>query len=127
MTDSDSTFDKKEKDDWSPHELGGLFTHHAYRFSTDTPVNVGRDPNGKFVALMSGESWSFTREVSDFPQNAAPGDQFRYGFKGAFIDWWDWGQDTVVWVNGRAKSQNNERRPKLVVPASKWVDFELLE
>ncbi|KAJ5162928.1 uncharacterized protein N7500_004758 [Penicillium coprophilum] len=125
-------FQQKEKDDWSPHELGGLFTHHAYRFSTTVPVNVGRDPNGEFVALMPGESWSFTREVSDFPQNVALGDRFRYGFKGAFIDWWDWGnlhdhEDTVVLVNGRAKSQDNECRPKLVVPVSNFVEFELVE
>ncbi|KAJ5951189.1 uncharacterized protein N7479_009602 [Penicillium vulpinum] len=125
-------FRKKDKDDWSPHELGGLFTHHDYRFSTKTPVNVGRNDQNSFVSLMPGESWSFTREVSDFPKNAAPGDKFRYGFKGAFIDWWDWGnlhdhQDTMVRVNGRVDPQDNGRRPTLAVPASNWVEFTLVE
>ncbi|CAG8888368.1 unnamed protein product [Penicillium egyptiacum] len=125
-------FREEDKDDWSPHELGALFTHHLYRFSTTTPVNVGRDDRSDFVALMPGESWSFTREVSDFRQNVAPGDKFRYGFKGASIDWWDWGnfhdhQDTVVWVNGRVLNpQDNGGRPKLVVPASNWVEFTLV-
>lgn len=82
---------------------------------------------------MPGESWSFTREASDFPQNAAPGDKFRYGFKGASIDWWDWGhfrdhQDTRVWIDGRVLNpQDNGGRPKLVVPASNWAEFTLVE
>ena len=69
--------------------------------------------------------------MSDFPQNAAPGDKSRYRFKGAFIDWWDWGnvhdhQDTVVRVNGTVDSQDNGRRSTLVVPASNWVDLHYL-
>lgn len=125
-------FREKDKDEWSPHELGGLFTHHDYRFSTSTPVNVSHDRN-EFVALMPGESWSFTREVSDFPKNVAPGDKFRHGFKGAPIDWWDWGhfqdhEDTVVWINGRVVNpQDNGGGPELVVPASNWVEFTLVE
>jgi hypothetical protein len=51
-----------------------------YRITT-TAVNVGRNDRNDFVALMPGESWSFTREVSDFPQNIAPGDKFRYGLR----------------------------------------------
>lgn len=126
-------FGEKDKDEWSPHELGGLFTHHLYRFSTTTAVNVGRNDRNDFVALMPGESWSFTREVSDFPQNVAPGDKFRYGFKGASIDWWDWGhfydhQDTVVRIDGMVLDpQDNGGRPKLVVPASNWLEFTLVE
>lgn len=126
-------FAEKGKDDWSPHELGGLWTHHMYRFSITTPVNVSRNDGDDFVALMPGESWSFTRKVTEFPQNVAPGDKLRYGFKGALIDWWDWGnfhdhQDTVVWVNGKVRyTQNNERRPELVVPASNWIEFTLVE
>ncbi|CAG8224586.1 unnamed protein product [Penicillium salamii] len=126
-------FREKDKDDWIPHELGGLFTHHEYRFSTTTPINVGHNDRNDFVALKPGDSWSLTREVSDFPQNVAPGDKFRYRFKGALIDWWDWGdfhdhQDTVVWVNGSVlHSQDNERRPELVVPASNWIEFTLVE
>jgi hypothetical protein len=126
-------FREKDKDDWRPYELGGLFTHHMYRFSTTTPRNVGHNDGDDFVALMPGDSWSFTREVSDFPKNITPGDKFRYGFKGASIDWWDWGnlhdhQDTVVWVNGSVSlPTDNGRRPELVVPASNWIEFTLVK
>ncbi|KAJ5876482.1 uncharacterized protein N7529_002066 [Penicillium soppii] len=126
-------FREKDKDDWRPYELGGLFTHHMYRFSTTTPRNVGHNDGDDFVALMPGDSWSFTREVSDFPKNITPGDKFRYGFKGASIDWWDWGnlhdhQDTVVWVNGSVSlPTDNGRRPELVVPASNWIEFTLIK
>jgi hypothetical protein len=126
-------FRENDKDEWSPHELGGLFTHHNYRFSTTIPVNVGCNDRNDFVALVPGESWSFTREVSDFPQDVAPGDKFRYGFKGGSISWWDWGhfhdhRDTVVGIDGRVfDPQDNGGRPKLVVPASNWVEFTLVE
>jgi hypothetical protein len=126
-------FGEKDKDDWSPHELRDLFTLHEYRFSITTPVKFSSNDQNDFVALMPGDSWSFTREVSDFPQNIAPGDKFRYGFKGASIEWWDWEnlhdhKDTVVWVNGRVLySQNNGRQPELVVPASNWIEFTIVE
>lgn len=121
------------KDQWSPHELGGLFTHHDYRFSTSVPVTVGRNDQNDFVALMPGESWSFTREVSDFPKNVAPGEKFRYGFKGATLDWWDWGhyqdhEDTLVWIDAKVRNPtDNGGRPELVVPASNWIEFTLVE
>ncbi|KAF7184721.1 hypothetical protein CNMCM7691_006144 [Aspergillus felis] len=123
----------KQKDDWSPHEIAGSFTYHEYRFSERVPVNVGRDNQSKFGALVPGESWSFTREVTDFPKNAAPGDKFRYGFKGAQLDWWDWGhfrdhENTVVWINGKVRDpKDNGGRPGLVVPASNWVEFTVVE
>lgn len=121
------------KNQWSPYELGGLFTHHDYRFSTSVPVNIGRNDQNDFIALMPGESCSFTREVSDFPKNIAPGDEFRYGFKGATLDWWDWGhyqdhEDTVVWIDAKVRDPtDNGGRPELVVPASNWVEFTLVE
>ncbi|KAJ5890071.1 hypothetical protein N7504_010881 [Penicillium tannophilum] len=121
------------KDQWSPHELGGLFTHHDFRFSTSVPVNVGHNDQNEFVALKPGQSWTFTREVSEFPKNVAPGDEFRYGFKGATLDWWDWGhyrdhEDTVVWINAKVRNPtDNGGRPELVVPASNWVEFTLIE
>ncbi|CAG8112422.1 unnamed protein product [Penicillium nalgiovense] len=126
-------FRERDKDEWGPHELGGLFTHHKYRFATIIPVNVGRNDRNGFVALAPGESWSFTREVTEFPQNAALGDKFRYGFKGALIDWWDWGhfqdhQDTVVGIYDRVYDPgDNGGRPELVVPSSNWVEFTLVE
>ncbi|KAF4253498.1 hypothetical protein CNMCM8812_001542 [Aspergillus fumigatus] len=123
----------REQDHWSPHELPGSFTYHRYRFSKSVPVNVGRNEQDEFVALMPGESWSFTREVTDFPKHAAPGDEFRYRFKGAQLDWWDWGhlgdhENTIVWVNYLVRDpKDNGGRPGLVVPASNWVEFTMVE
>lgn len=75
--------------------------------------------------------------MTEFPNDAAPGDRFRYLFKGATLDWWNWGnfedhEDTVVWVPGwlRAKVQDpkyNEGRPTVVVPASNAVEFTLVD
>lgn len=123
----------RQKDDWSPHEIAGSFTHHEYRFSERVPVNVGHDNQDKFGALVPGESWSFKREVTDFPTNVSPGDKLRYGFKGAQLDWWDWGhfrdhENTVVWINGKVRDpKDNGGRPGLVVPASNWVEFTVIE
>ena len=83
---------------------------------------------------MPGESWSFTRQVSDFPKTFAPGNQFRYGFKGITLDWWDWGdlcnhENTVVWIQeDRLHAPNdNEGRPEIKMPASNWLEFKLVE
>ncbi|KAH1396323.1 hypothetical protein KXX51_008404, partial [Aspergillus fumigatus] len=97
------------------------------------PVNVGHDNQDKFGALVPGESWSFKQEVTDFPTNVSPGDKLRYGFKGAQLDWWDWGhfrdhENTVVWINGKVRDpKDNGGRPGLVVPASNWVEFTVIE
>lgn len=85
--------------------------------------------------LDPGESWSFTREVREFPKDAAQGDRFRYLFKGATLDWWNWGnledhKDTVVWVPGRFVAKvrdpkDNDGRPTVVVPASNAEEFNI--
>ncbi|KAJ5944854.1 hypothetical protein N7516_005022 [Penicillium verrucosum] len=89
----------KKNDEWIGHEVNGEIQHHAF-CSSPSPVNIGKNED-KFQSLVPGESCSFTREVSDFPKNLEPGDRFRYGFNGAQLDWWDWGnlydhEDTVV-------------------------------
>ncbi|CAG8899005.1 unnamed protein product [Penicillium egyptiacum] len=123
----------KENDEWRGHNVNGELLHHAYR-SSPTPLNVGMNEGNKFQTLMPGESWSFTRTISDFPKDFAPGDRFQYGFKGTPLDWWNWGnfddhEDTVV-VAGETivtHPPDNNGRPKVVVSASNWIEFTLIE
>lgn len=124
----------QDKDEWTGHEINGLRQHHAYRFSTPEPVKVGNNNLNQFQSLMPGESWSFTRQVSDFPKTFAPGNQFRYGFKGITLDWWDWGDlhdhgNTVVWIREDRlhAPKDNGGRPEIKVPASNWLKFKLVE
>ncbi|KAJ5518743.1 hypothetical protein N7453_001165 [Penicillium expansum] len=126
----------REGDDgWTPYEWR---THQrGFIITEPTALNVGRNDENDFWTLKPGESWSFTREVSEFPKDAASGDKFRYLFKGATLDWWNWGsledhEDTVIWVPGwlLAKVQypeDNDGRPTVVVPASNAVEFTLVD
>ncbi|KAJ5477667.1 hypothetical protein N7530_003176 [Penicillium desertorum] len=122
----------KENDEWRPHEVNGLILHHLYS-SSPYPVNVGKNDENRFQSLVPGESCSFTRTVSDFPKYFAPGDRFRYGYKGATLDWWDWGnlhdhEYTVVLAGeNMVLDQNNGGRPVVVVPGSNWLEFTLTE
>lgn len=123
----------KENDEWRGHNVNGEIQHHAY-ISSSVLVNVGKNDGDKFQSLMPGESWSFTRTVTDFPKNFVPGDRFRYGFNGAPLDWWSWGnfqdhEDTVVAAGERfvVDPPDNDGRPKAVVPASNWIEFTLVE
>ncbi|KAJ5308779.1 hypothetical protein N7508_004158 [Penicillium antarcticum] len=124
----------KDSGEWIPYQVNPIFMHHAYRFSKPEPFNVGQNDGDQFQALRPGESWSFTREVTDFPKNAAPGHQFRYRFKGTSPEWWDWGnfQDhdsTIVWLveDRLSDPKDNDGRPAIVIPASNWVEFRLVE
>ncbi|KGO39836.1 hypothetical protein PEX1_003390 [Penicillium expansum] len=122
-------------DGWTPYEWR---THQrGFIITEPTALNVGRNDENNFWTLKPGESWSFTRKVSEFPKDAASGDKFRYLFKGATLDWWNWGsledhEDTVIWVPGwlLAKVQypeDNDGRPTVVVPASNAVEFTLVD
>lgn len=43
-----------------------------------------------FVSLRPGESW--TSEIHfRMPPDINPGDRLKFVFKGATLDWWDWG------------------------------------
>jgi hypothetical protein len=124
---------RKENGQWQPYEIRGSFTHHRYRVPNPVSKNVGRNEDNDFIALNPGESWSFTRQVTDFPENVVPGDTFRYCYKGAQLDWWDWGhfqdhEDTVVTIEGKVREpKDNGGRPALVVPASNYVEFTVVE
>jgi hypothetical protein len=73
----------------------------------DIEVNVAH--NKDFVSLRPGESWittfSLDNEIWEFPKDLQPGDVFRVAFKGATVEWWDWGSKdqvhtrTVVTIN----------------------------
>lgn len=116
--------------EWRTHQRGFIITEPQ-------ALNVGRNDENHFWTLKPGESWSFTRKVSEFPKDVAPGDTFRYLFKGATLDWWNWGnfethKDTVVWVPGWLQAKikdpkDNEGRPVVVVPASNAVEFTLVD
>lgn len=126
---------RSEEDEWRGHELGTKFQpRQVFIWAEDEPFNVGHNDGEEFHSLKPGESWTFTRRVSDFPKNLLPGQKFRYKFKGATLDWWDWGSlqdhaNTVVWiyVGTLVKPKDNEGRPSLVVPASNWIEFDLDE
>ncbi|PYI26635.1 hypothetical protein BP00DRAFT_355445 [Aspergillus indologenus CBS 114.80] len=124
---------RKQDGQWQPYEIRGSFTHHRYRFPDPVSKNVGRNEDNDFHALNPGESWSFTRRVTDFPDNVVVGDTFRYYYKGAQLDWWDWGhfqdhKDTVVTIDGKVREpEDNGGRPALVVPASNYVEFTVVE
>lgn len=55
----------------------------------DVDVKVGEGNNG-FVSLRPGESWTDEMHY-DIPSSVEPGDRFKFVFKGATVDWWDWG------------------------------------
>ncbi|PYH83157.1 hypothetical protein BO82DRAFT_412118 [Aspergillus uvarum CBS 121591] len=124
---------RKENGQWQPYEIRGSFTYHRYRFPNPVLKNVGRNEDNDFHALNPGEPWSFTRCVTDFPDNVVPGDTFRYCYKGAQLDWWDWGhfqdhKETVVTIEGKVREpEDNGGRPALVVPASNHVEFTVVE
>jgi hypothetical protein len=99
------------------------------------PIQVGRGDD-HFVSLDTSQPWMFLhrldRNVWSKPGVASAGDVFRCRFKGTTVDWWDWGTredhvNTVVWVAGAVTDpKDNNGRPKIVVPASNWVEFTLV-
>lgn len=103
----------------------------------DVSVNVSQDEN--FVSLRPGSYWSTSRrlQAGSLPTDMTVGDVFRYRYKGATVDWWDWGDSeehakTVVklpcWIMGRViDPPDSGGRPKLVVPASNDVEFTIVE
>ncbi|KAL4905055.1 hypothetical protein BDW74DRAFT_178065 [Aspergillus multicolor] len=120
---------------WLGHEIHPCFGNPNWRWADSKQYNIGRNEGDKFRVLRPGESWQFTRAVSEFPEDVKAGDMLMYGFKGAVLDWWDYGDfedhlDTVVMAKERWKvevPQDNWGRPKIVVPGGKWEVFIVVE
>lgn len=107
----------------------------------DVEVYVGQRAQD-FASLRPGESWSKWDVLNDpaeidLPRDSLPGDVFRYRVARSDMDWWDWGtmedhRDTAVklpcYINGDVTDpKDNGGRPKLVIPASEWFEFTLVE
>jgi hypothetical protein len=105
----------------------------------DVAVNVSQDEN--FASLQPGQSWTTStrvegRQIGILPNDVNVGDVFRYVFKGVEVDWWNWGSkaehnETIVelpcFIDGRVvEPKDNGGRPKLVVPASNFVEFTVV-
>jgi hypothetical protein len=104
------------------------------------PIFVGDDSSGgsqhgswQFVTLFPGESWGYTfpyhgKEYSQVPEEILAGEQFKLLFKGARVDWWDWGtledhRNTRVVLNCVTGAEleaprDDGGRPALVLPGS---------
>jgi hypothetical protein len=99
-------------------------------------VNVSQDEN--FASLGPGESWVTTQQLRGekwtyLPEDMEPGETLRYAFHGTDVSWWDWGSKTehegtiLKMVDGLVDPvidpKEKVARPKLVIPASKAVEF----
>ncbi|CAM1501516.1 Fc.00g035000.m01.CDS01 [Cosmosporella sp. VM-42] len=105
----------------------------------DVKVNVSEDEN--FASLRAGQSWTTSmplegRGYGMLPDDLKVGDVYRYSFKGAILDWWDWGSkeehtETTVtlpcYVKGMiVEPKDNGGRPRLLVPGSNSVEFTIV-
>ena len=103
----------------------------------DEKIQVNQDKD--FVSLRPGESWTEQKRVQQrnwtwILDNSVVGDAFRFVFKGATLDWWDWedGAGTEVtlpcfhWARV-IEHADNDGRPELVVPGSNNVEFSIAE
>ncbi|KAK0660441.1 hypothetical protein QBC41DRAFT_350926 [Cercophora samala] len=111
----------------------------------EVPVAKGNHLTTDFTSLHPGETWTTTETLqgetwSLLPDDAVPGDRFRFYFKGAYVDWWDWGDleehkragTTVLlpcWGGARTIMRETDKKmPTLVVPgAEEGVEFVVLD
>lgn len=105
----------------------------------DITVCVGKHEH--FTALQPGETWTTIQTLSgndaELPRDMVVGDIFRYTFKGAEVDWWDWGTmedhtETEVKLpcyeaGNVTDPSDNGGRPKLVVPGATPVKFTVVQ
>ncbi len=116
----------------------------AYGLFDGQDIEVLIRGDSRFVSLRPGESWATTYWLQSLTSTLLPadvkvGDVYRYRFRGAAdVDWWDWGHiekehaETTVTLpscySGRVVNPaDNGGRPKLVVPASNWVEFRVAD
>jgi hypothetical protein len=108
-------------------------------------VKVGNagEYDSEFVTLHPGESWTYEDEVQGPSWTCLPekdlkvGDEFKYLWKGATVDWWDWGtkedhRETEVKLRcnvngGLEEPKDNDGRPKLMLPASNEAHFTYVD
>jgi hypothetical protein len=121
-------------------EEGGCYCGLFDLDDPDIKVHVREDI--EFISLRPGESWTTTYQVQTLTETRLPkdvrvGDRFRYQFLGALnVNWWDWGhienehaETTVVLPFSRGRvvePADNGGRPRLVVPASDLVEFQVV-
>lgn len=126
--DDGKTWEKCKPDD----DSGG------FMIVDDPDLEVSPLSHKDFACLKPGEEWEHKRRLhnklwSNLPSDLKAGDRFRYLFKGAEIEWWDWGSEedhhaTKVmlpcyeagWVT---QPKDNGGRPRLVLKASEPVEF----
>jgi hypothetical protein len=114
----------------------------GYRVHDAPNVSVTVGSNENFISLRPGESWTTSDRLqgpswSRLPQDAEVGDVIKCLFKGAIVDWWDWGScdnhagttvELPCWIFGRVLSPaDNNGRARLIVPASNAVEVTIVE
>lgn len=126
--DMDGPWEECEEDD------GG---HEGFRIYDRPDEAVHVATHNDFTSLQPGESWTTSSYLHHMiPDDVSPNDAFSYGFRGAVVDWWDWGSaedhaETVVmlpcWIAAKVVDPaDNGGRPKLVIPKSRPVDFRVV-
>lgn len=126
---------RRREDKWEACETGPSDGDMSVD-KPDVPIQVGRGDD-HFVSLDSSQPWMFLHPLDKTAWSKAgaakTGDVFRCRFNGTTVDWWDWGTredhvHTVVWVAGAVTNpKDNGGRPQVVVPASNWVEFTLVD
>lgn len=131
---------ESEWEDSFLHEYDGC----PWNIYDDPDVAVHVAQHKDFASLQPGESLTEQECLNEMgghdfglPRDSMPGDEFRYRVWGTEVDWWEWGsreehEGTVVklpcYIHDKVKDpKDNGGRPRLVVPASEWFEFRLLE
>jgi hypothetical protein len=102
----------------------------------DVPVNVGK--SDFFASLRQGEEWTTeeTLDQEEFPGDTAIGDKFRFWYRGLELGWWDWGvKDSHIetrvmlpcYLHGDVVEPKDTGRPKIIIPATNFVEFTAVE
>ncbi|KAK4663294.1 hypothetical protein QC763_607370 [Podospora pseudopauciseta] len=111
----------------------------------EVPVSKGNHLTNSFISLRPGETWTWEETLQQeywslLPDDAVPADRFRFCFKGAYVDWWDWGDleehkqagTTVLlpcFEGARSiERETDKKMPVLVVPgAEEGVEFVIVD
>ncbi|OQE13979.1 hypothetical protein PENSTE_c040G05218 [Penicillium steckii] len=128
--------DPKRRGQWIPCSYGS-YCQFGVVNSSVSEISVAQ--NEYFVCLHPGEVWErsfiLDDEVWEFPDHVETGDTFRFSFKGATIDWWNWGTKdgahakTLVTVgeDGTNRISDNGDRPLIFVSSSNEIELYLTD